>query len=271
MKPHPPWLNLVTLLAVLLTGRATSAAETATNAFTFNDFLLVPLRFHLLSAKDAPQLATTLTESDITRILGKMNGIWAQAGVHFYRESLIHEEAEQQDLYREPLKQPGLEWLLALRRLATTRGRWFDLYYLNQMKVNGVYFSDGIFVKDTASLRSVDGGIDEPLPRVSSHEPLPRVSSHELGHAFSLPHRQAVTNLMASGTTGTVLNAVEIAQARAAARKFDWIETAPAILKQADDLFRAKKTKEARAFYERLATLPLKTGAVEKARKRAGH
>ena len=261
MKPHRPWLNLVTLLAVLLTGRATSAAETATNAFKFNDFLLVPLRFHLLSAKDAPQLATTLTELDITRILGKMNGIWAQAGVHFYRESLVREEAEQQELYREPLKQPGLEWLLELRRLATTRGRWFDLYYLNQMNVNGVYFSEGIFVKDTASLRSVEGGIDEPLPRVSSHE---------LGHAFSLPHRQAVTNLMASGTTGTVLNAVEIAQARAAARKFDWIETAPAMLKQADDLYRAKKTKEARAFYERLATLPLKTGVVEKARKRAG-
>ena len=246
MKPHPPWLNLVTLLAVLLTGHATSAAETATNAFTFNDFLLVPLRFHLLSAKDAPQLATTLTESDITRILGKMNGIWAQAGVHFYRESLVREEAEQQELYREPLMQPGLEWLLELRHLATTRGRWFDLYYLNQMMVNGVYFSEGIFVKDTASLRSVEGGIDEPLPRVSSHE---------LGHAFSLPHRQAVTNLMASGTTGFELNESEIEQARLGAKRFAWIHPSSDVLSVAKELERDGKNGEALLFRKRLEGL----------------
>ncbi len=261
MKSHQSWLNLFVLLAALLTGRAASSAESTTNGFKFDDFLLVPLRFHLLSAKDAPQLATTLTEKDITRILGKMNGVWAQAGVHFYRESLVTEEAEKQELYHEPAKMGGLQWVLELRPAATRGSRLFNLYYLKEMNVNGVYFSDAIFVKDTASLRKVEGGIDEPLPRVSSHE---------LGHAFSLPHRQAVTNLMASGTTGTALNTEEIAQARAAARKFDWIETAPALLKQADDLFRAKKTKEARALYERLASLPLKTEPVEKARKRAG-
>lgn len=261
MKSHRSCLVIVTLLAALLTGRAASPVESATNGFKFDDFLLVPLRFHLLSAKDAPQLATTLTEKDITRILGKMNGVWAQAGVHFYRESLVQEEADKQELYSEPSKQASLEWVLELRPAATKGERVFDLYYLKQMKPNGVYFPAGIFVKDTASLREVEGGIDEPLPRVSSHE---------LGHAFSLPHRQAVTNLMASGTTGTALNAEEIAQARAAARKFDWIESAPALLKQADDLYRAKKTKEARALYERLASLPLKTGLVEQARKRAG-
>lgn len=261
MKSPRPWLNLFTLLALLVLGRKTATAETATNTFKFDDFLLVPLRFHLLSAKDAPQLATTLTEKDITRILGKMNGVWAQAGVHFYRESLVQEEADKQELYSEPAKLEGLPWVLELRPVATRGERLFNLYYIKQMTPNGVHFTEAIFVKDTASLHEVAGGIDEPLPRVSAHE---------LGHAFSLPHRQAVTNLMASGTTGTTLNAEEIAQARAAARKLDWIETASVVLQQADALYRAKKTKEARAMYERLALLPLKTEPVERARKRAG-
>lgn len=262
MKPLRPGLNLLALLAFLCLVRGAPAAETVAPTFKFDDFLLVPLRFHLLSAKDSPKLATTLTEKDMTRILGKMNGIWVQAGVHFYRESLVQEEADKQELYSEPSKLEGLPWVLELRPVATRGERLFNLYYLKQMTPNGVYFSEAIFVKDTASLRSVEGGIDEPLPRVSSHE---------LGHAFGLPHRQSVTNLMASGTTGTMLSPEEIAQARAAARKLDWVETATGVLQQADALYRAQKTKAARVYYERLALLPLKTEPVERAKKRAGH
>ncbi len=260
MKSHRFGFYLIALIGVLLLGHAASPPEAATSAFKFDDFLIVPLRFHLLSAKDAPKLATTLTEKDMTRILGKMNGVWAQAGVHFYRESLVREEADKQELYGEPSKQGTLEWVLELRPAATQGERLFNLYYLKQMGPNGVHFTEAIFVKDTASLHEVAGGIDEPLPRVSSHE---------LGHAFSLPHRQDKTNLMASGTTGTAFNAEEIARARAAARKIDWIETATVVLQQADALYRAKQTKEARALYERLATLPLKAEPVERAKKRA--
>src|SRR6266571_7054947 len=65
----------------------------STNRFSFEDYLLAPVRVHLLSAKDSPAIQTTLTETDITRILGKLNGVWAQAGLHFYLESLVREEA----------------------------------------------------------------------------------------------------------------------------------------------------------------------------------
>jgi len=65
-------------------------------------------------------------------------------------------------------------------------------------------------VQETAQLRAVEGGIDEPIPRVTAHE---------LGHALGLPHRQARTNLLASGTTGTTLNAEEVEAARRAARE----------------------------------------------------
>jgi hypothetical protein len=127
------------------------------------------------------------------------------------------------------------------------------------MPNNGIYFPEAIFAKDTAALRAVAGGIDEPLPRVTSHE---------LGHALSLPHRQDTTNLMASGTTGTRLNEEEINQARKAARKFDWIEPASDLMNRADALFRANKTEEASALYSKVATISLKADQVELARKR---
>src|SRR5438552_3575991 len=129
------------------------------------------------------------------------------------------------------------------------------------MSVNGIYFPEAIFVKDTASLRKVEGGIDEPLPRVSSHE---------LGHAFGLPHRQDTTNLMASGTTGTWLNGEEIKQVRETARKFDWIESASDLMEKANGLFSANKIQEAAALYSRLATIPLRVDQVEMARQRVG-
>ena len=65
-------------------------------------------------------------------------------------------------------------------------------------------------VKATAALRKVPDGIDEPIPRVTSHE---------LGHGLGLPHRQDRTNLMQSGTTGTTLNEAEVKTTRAMAEK----------------------------------------------------
>jgi hypothetical protein len=205
----------------------------------FDDWLIVPLRIHLLSSKDTPALQTTLTDDDLARILPKMNRVWAQAGIQFRIESIVREEAlplENADAQRRdelPARMPPESRTSAA----------FNIYYVKELDVNGFYMPRGIFVKDTASLRPVEGGIDEPIPRVTSHE---------LGHALSLPHRQDRTNLMASGTTGTSLNDAEIERARDAARKLSWIESAAALLKRADELH----GDEARALYRTLATLP---------------
>ena len=190
-------------------------APPKTAASHFDDWLIVPLRVHLLSSAETPALQTTLTEQDIARILGKMNHVWAQAGIQFRVESLMHEEVP-------PLANADVEKrdeLPARMRAETRSSTAFNVYYVKQLDVNGFYTPRAIFVKDTAALRPVEGGIDEPIPRVTSHE---------LGHALSLPHRQNTTNLMASGTTGTLLNDAEIQQARAAAKKFAWTESAPA-------------------------------------------
>ena len=186
-------------------------APSKTAASHFDELLTIPLRIHLLSSAETPALHTTLTEQDIARILGKMNGVWAQAGIQFRIESFVHEEVP-------PLENEDAE-LPARMRPETRSGTAFNVYYVKQLDVNGFYTPRGIFVKDTAALRPVEGGIDEPIPRVTSHE---------LGHALSLPHRQDTTNLMASGTTGTLLNDAEIQQARASAKRFAWIESTPA-------------------------------------------
>ncbi|MBI3848914.1 MAG: hypothetical protein HY298_01290 [Verrucomicrobia bacterium] len=250
----------VVLAAGVLSLAHPGFGQTATNGFSFNDFLLVPLRVHLLSAKDSPALQTTLTEKDITRILTKINGVWAQAGLHFYLESLVGDEANQPELYTQHGSQADRYALLGLRPQGSMATNVLHIYYLKEMSMNGIYFPEAIFVKDTASLRKVEGGIDEPLPRVTSHE---------LGHALSLPHRQDTTNLMASGTTGIGLNNEEIKRARETVRRFDGIESAPEVMKKADALFQANKSNEAAALYSRMAMIPAKSGQVSLAKNRA--
>jgi hypothetical protein len=234
-------------------------SQGSTNQFRFNDYLVAPIRVHLLSAKDSPSIQTSLVEADINRILGKLNVVWAQAGFHFYLESLVSEEANQSEIHAQMATLGERSSLLGLRPNSSLASNTFHIYYIKQMPMNGIYFEEGIFVKDSAALREVDGGIDEPLPRVSSHE---------LGHALGLPHRQCVTNLMASGTTGTWLNAEEIRITREAARKLSWIQVAPELMKKAGSLFRANKISESARIYSSLATIPVQDPQVDLAKRR---
>jgi len=222
----------------------TFAAMPAAAAIDPNEQLLVPLRMHLLAAKDVPEITTTLTDKDVTRILHKINLVWAPAGLHFYLESVVKEEAANPEVF---LAQSGAAerfGLLSLRPEKSKALTIFHVYYLKRMSVNGIYLGEAIFVKDTASLRAVAGGIDEALPRVTSHE---------LGHAFGLPHRQDTTNLMASGTTGIGLNDEEIQRVRERAKEFGWIESAGAVKQRVEQLVRAGKITEADVLRRRLA------------------
>ena len=225
--------------------RVDAGSPLATN---LNEFLLAPLRIHLLSAPDTPAVTTTLTATDVARILPKINRVWAQAGMHFYLESLVREQAANLSSDHELGKPDDRSVLLSLRPAASQDTNLLHVYYIKRMSVNGVYLGPAIFVKDTASLREVEGGLDEPLPRVTSHE---------LGHAFGLPHRQDTTNLMASGTTGIWLNEEEVRIVREQARKLAWIEPATTVSRKAEELNRAGKTNEASIWYRRLAAIPL--------------
>jgi hypothetical protein len=236
-----------------------AGAATLRRGFAFNDWLVAPVRVHLLSASNGPAIHTTLTNSDIERILRKMNGVWSQAGISFWLESVVREESLNQGYTARMGLPDDLRGLLSLRPLASQATNLFHVYYVKRFSANGVYLGEAIFVKDTARLESVPGGIDEPLPRVSSHE---------LGHALSLRHHTNRTHLMYRGTTGTNLDAVEIRQARAAAEELPWIERAPDLFKRAGELREKKSAAEARRLYSRLAVIPLEEAPVRLSRQR---
>ena len=51
------------------------AVHEATRRFAFDDFLLVPVRVHLLRSKDVDDLNARIGEADVLRIFGKVNRI----------------------------------------------------------------------------------------------------------------------------------------------------------------------------------------------------
>jgi hypothetical protein len=219
----------------------------------YDEFLVIPLRVHILESKDLEEINCGLTDEDIRRIMGKVNGIWNKAGIYFGLESIVREAAENEERFRLARtlgEAPDVPHRLfpMLRPPGTRDFEGLHVYYVHEFDVNGVYFGDGTaFVKETARLREVEGGIDEPIPRVMSHE---------LGHALGLPHRQDRTNLLASGTTGTILNADEMRRAREKARTIRGTQDVASLKGLAEEGVQQGEQSKARRYWSWLAEIP---------------
>ena len=165
--------------------------------------LTLKVRVHLMQSATNPAMNTSLTEEDIKRVFTKVNKVWSVAGIQFEIESIGATKAlELGNDQTFLLEFDRVGAMIPKERLSPTA---INVCYVKSVTPNGFYNGRLIVVKDTAKLKEVPGGIDEPLPRVTSHE---------LGHALGLPHRQDSTNLMQSGTTGFSLNDAEITTAR---------------------------------------------------------
>ncbi len=228
----------------------------------YGEFVVIPLRVHILSATDLPEIDCGLTDADIDRIVAKVNGIWHQAGIHWGLDAVIREPAARQNEFtkaRDAGTGLPLDLFRSLAPESSKTKEGLHVYYIHRFSVNGVYLGDATaFVQETAKLRPVAGGIEEPLPRVTAHE---------LGHALGLPHRQDLTNLLASGTTGTTLNAAEVERAREFARKTPGTRTVGELRQTAEATEMDGDLTRARLAWSHLAAIP-GAGAAESARRR---
>ena len=220
-----PFTSIIGIAFLILLSPTSQAQEKPPEieiklARSADEFLILPVKIYRLKAADVPDVdSLQLKDSDIHRILAKVNTVWAAAGIYWQLESIENVNAE--NLGRLKLlgladdapaqKKPHLAFRDIIPESTRKDYPGYRVYYIHDFDVNGVYFGRReAMVKETAALRPVEGGIDEPIPRVTSHE---------LGHGLGLPHRQDRLNLMASGTTGTLLNTNEIAKAREFAAK----------------------------------------------------
>ena len=220
-----PFTSIIAIAFLILLSPTSQAQEKPPEieiklARSADEFLILPLKIYRLKAADVPDVdSRQLKDTDIQRILIKVNTVWAAAGIYWKLESIENVNAENLSRLKllgladapDTQKKPHLAFRDVIPESTRKDYPGYRVYYIHDFDVNGVYFGRReAMVKETAALRPVEGGIDEPLPRVTSHE---------LGHALGLPHRQDRFNLMASGTTGTLLNTAEIAKAREFATK----------------------------------------------------
>jgi hypothetical protein len=221
-----------------------------TAAPEYEEFLVLPIRIHILTSTELPDVDCRLSHADVRRILGKVNRIWNKAGIHWGLEKLVREPAAQQARFRAVRELAAAGYLPAYWILFPKESRTelaLNLYYIHEFPVNGVWLGREALVKDAAELRVVEGGSDEPIPRVSAHE---------LGHALGLSHCPDDTNLLALGTTGTLLDAAEVTTARKLARRAPGAASVAEVRHSAEAAEAAGRRDQARRLWTWLAEIP---------------
>jgi hypothetical protein len=160
------------------------------------DLITLRVRVHLLSSDFAP-LSTELTEDEVVTVFGRVNAIWQQALIRWEIESILREDALNEDAFAAMMsgQVPVSEDIIAsaLPREHLLSGEW-DVFLIRTLGgiTGGIYFP-GIPAALSAEL-DPDG--QRELTRATA-----RILAHELGHSLSLPHVACTSagNLMSPG------------------------------------------------------------------------
>src|SRR5438477_6471861 len=74
-----------------------------------DSFLLLPLHIHILSSPDRDDVDCKLTDDDVRRVVGKVNGVWHKAGIHFCLEPILREKAANVGAFAASLAGPDAD------------------------------------------------------------------------------------------------------------------------------------------------------------------
>jgi Matrixin len=195
-------------LPVFLTALVVASVSHAEEPMARLPVITLPVRVHLVQSATMPDMHTTLVEADVRSIFVKVNKVWAKAAIQFEIESVGPTAAtELTPEMRLNSETERIKSMIPKKRLSPEA---IDICFIKEMMANGFYYGEPIIIKDTAKLKQVPDGLDEPLPRVTSHE---------IGHVLGLQHREDLSSLMHSGASGFLLSKEEIATARLKAQE----------------------------------------------------
>ena len=139
-----------------------------------DQFLIVPLRIHILRTPGLELANCKLKDGDVERVVRNVNTIWRKAGIVFGVESVLREAAVQQDRFRLIVQMnEGQIGLPDFQLLLPKPSRAFDglhAYFFHELPFNGAYLGEeSVVLQEGAQLNPVAGGIDDPVARVLGH------------------------------------------------------------------------------------------------------
>jgi hypothetical protein len=218
-----------------------------------DQFLIVPLRIHILRTPDLALANCKLEDGDVERVVRNLNTIWRKAGIVFGVESIVHEAAVQQERFRLIVKlNEGQIGLTDFQLLLPKPSRVFDglhAYFFHELPFNGAYVGEeSVILHEGAALNAVAGGIDDTMARVLGHC---------FGRTFGLrPREEPPTSLLALGTTGRDLDSAEVDRARRVVKTIDGVLTVADARKAAAEFEAAQRPDYAKRLRSWLAAIP---------------
>lgn len=244
------WIVLMALVP-----SAASRGADVTKVPPSDQFLVIPLRVHVLTSKAVDLVDAKITDLEAARVVPKINAIWSKAGIAFGLESVVREPAAQVERFQATLEVNNGQVpddLGIFAYLMPVPSRAFDglhLYIFAELPLNGAYIggADAAIVKEKPELNEVKGG---------SKEWLARVGARGLGQALGLPGRPDQVGLLSAGTNGVGLNESEIGRARQVAKTIPGALGVEAATKAARAASEKKDLPRARQLWAWLAEVP---------------
>jgi hypothetical protein len=253
---NPARLALIAGL-VLATSRIAGAQDVPAA-----DFVIIPLRVHVLTAPDIDMANCKLTDADVARVVGNINAIWHKAGIHFVVEAVLREPAGQQGRFRTTAALAGGEiGADDLRMLLPSASRVFDglhVYCFHELPFNSASMGDDVvFANEGARVREIPGG---------GKDPIARVTPHALGNLLALQNLEEPRDLMGGGTSGIALTGAQAEAARKVARTIPGATTVAGLRKAAQAVEAKRDAAMARRLRSWLAEIP-DAGAADAGRR----